>query len=166
MYDHVIWTVGAGEVAEAFGIEPVKGAAFALQPASDLPDHIIRFGHHYIVPKVDRVIVGATIEPGVRDTRPDVDLLNELRKTAAEVCPGAASAKIIDTWSGLRPKTADHAPLLGRLENGDFIASGHYRNGILLAPVTAKIMADLILDERVTELSAAFDPARFHASVN
>ena len=163
-FDKVLWSVGADKRMEAFGIQPVKGAAFALKPGSYLPSRIIRFGAQYIVPKKNRVIVGATSEPGVRVWKPDEVLLGQLRQRAAEICPGVENGAVISSWSGLRPATADHAPLLGQISDGEFIAAGHYRNGILLAPITAKFMADMMLDGKKGELAAAFSPERFAAA--
>ena len=160
-FDRVLWSVGADERMEAFGISPVKGAAFSLKPGSYLPSRIIRFGGHYIVPKKDRVIIGATSEPGVRDWRPDDVLLGQLRQRASGICPGVEGGALISSWSGLRPATADHAPLLGLISADEFIAAGHYRNGILLAPITAQIIADMMLEGKVSELAGAFAPDRF-----
>ena len=160
-FDYILWSVGAEERMEAFGISPVKGAAFSLKPGSYLPSRIIRFGNRYIVPKKDRVIIGATSEPGVRHWRPDDELLGQLRQQASEICPGVESGAVISSWSGLRPATPDHAPLLGQISNREFIAAGHYRNGILLAPITARIIADIMLENIVSELASQFMPDRF-----
>ena len=161
VYDHALWTLGVSAHTHAANISPVKGAAFSVRPGSYLPSRIIRFGSHYIVPKSDRVIIGATIEPGVRTYRPDDMLIGKLRQTAAKVCPGVEAAAVLGTWSGLRPATPDHAPMLGQLADGSFIAAGHYRNGILLAPITAQIMADMITGASVSSLASAFSPYRF-----
>lgn len=160
-FDHVIWTVGADLAMEEFGITPIKGAAFSVRPGSYLPKRIIRFANNYIVPKQGRVIIGATMERDVRSQKPDVQRLATLRQSAAEICPGIETAALLETWSGLRPASIDHAPILGQLNDGRFVATGHYRNGILLAPITAKIIADMILDNRVSEMAAAFRPNRF-----
>ena len=163
-YDHTLWATGANQCTHALGISPVKGAAYAIAPNRYLPTRVLRFGQHYIVPKRTRVIIGATVEPGVTHAEPDAALIAGLRESAAEVCPGIETADIIETWSGVRPATPDHGPLLGRLSDGDFIAAGHYRNGILLAPVTAQIMAGMILDGEVDKLASVFAPGRFAAA--
>lgn len=160
-FDHVLWTVGADHSMEPLSILPVKGAAFSIRPEPDLPKRIIRFGSHYIVPKNDRVIIGATVEPGVRDCNLDAALISELRARASEICPAVETAPAIETWSGLRPATQDHAPILGCLPDGGFVATGHYRNGILLAPITARIMADMMFENKVDDLVAGFAPDRF-----
>lgn len=160
-HDVVLWTVGASEDMDHLGIAPVKGAAFSLKPGSHLPSSTIRFGNQYIVPKHDRVIIGATVEPGVRYFQPDAALIEDLRAQAANICPSIQSAPVVEVWSGLRPATSDHAPLLGRLSDGRYVATGHYRNGILLAPITAKILADMIIDRKTDDLATAFAPERF-----
>lgn len=135
------------------------GQMLAVAPIAQAPRITVRCGHLYIVPKSDRIIIGATTEPGqaLREANPDA--IDALRRQAIALCPALANAPVIDTWAGIRPGTTDHAPILGESRiPGLFMATGHYRNGILLAPITAKIMADLIVDDQVSELGAAFAP--------
>ena len=95
------------------------------------------------------------------------DVIAELKQKAAALCPVLADAPVIESWAGVRPGTKDHAPLLGETRTpGLFVASGHYRNGILLAPITAQILADTIIDGNVSDLARAFSPsARLNAEV-
>ena len=124
----------------------------------------VRCGHIYIVPKSDRIIIGATTEPGRTSLQPDHLAIERLRHAAAEICPALAEAEVIESWAGVRPGTKDHAPILGETSiPGLFIAAGHFRNGILLAPLTAKMMADLVIDGNTSELARAFSPNARHA---
>ena len=139
------------------------GQMLAVAPVENGPKLTVRCGHIYIVPKSDRIIIGATTEPGRTSLEPVASTIQSLHQAAAEICPALAGAKVIESWAGIRPGTRDHAPILGETSvPGLFIASGHYRNGILLAPLTARIMADLILDQNSSDLARAFSPeARF-----
>ena len=135
-------------------VTPVKGVMLAFRRA-DLPlDHVVRCGNEYAVPRGEHVLVGATIGD-VPDPRAF------LLSRAVRFLPRIRSAALVDQWSSARPHTPDHAPILAAMgADGGYVATGHYRNGILLAPITAKIMADMILDDRRTDLAAAFDLSR------
>lgn len=156
--------------AELAALEPLfedihacGGQMLAVAPAKNGPRLTVRSGHIYVVPKPDRIIIGATTEPGRTSLTPDPSAIDSLRQAAIEICPALADAKVIESWAGVRPGTRDHAPILGETSiPGLFVAAGHYRNGILLAPLTANIMADLILDQISSDLARAFSPqARF-----
>nr|WP_070959023.1 FAD-dependent oxidoreductase [Hyphomonas sp. Mor2] len=139
------------------------GQMLSVAPVENGPRRTVRCGHIYIVPKSDRVIIGATTEPGRELTQTEPDAIAALLRRAVEICPALANASVLESWAGIRPGTKDHAPILGEttIENL-FVATGHYRNGILLAPLTAKIMGDLIANEESSDLARAFSPqARF-----
>ena len=155
-----------GDIAPVLrDIQPVAGHMLAFNHLPDGPAMTLRCGALYIVPKAGRVVVGATVEPGETSTQIDRDAIRSLEAAAQALCPVLKRATIIEAWRGIRPGTPDHAPMIGALgETGAFIASGHYRNGILLAPVTAQIMADMILDGKTSALAEAFSPARFAAA--
>ncbi|MEL6862713.1 MAG: FAD-dependent oxidoreductase [Pseudomonadota bacterium] len=140
-------------------VEPISGQMLSVEAIEEGPKTTIRSGHIYIVPKADRIVIGATSEPGRVITAPEVDQIETLRQRAIELCPILATAPVLERWAGIRPGLKNHAPLLGetRIDNL-FVASGHYRNGILLAPITAEIMADLILDGNAGALARAFAP--------
>lgn len=143
-------------------IQPVGGHMLALVRQSEAPKMTMRCGALYIVPKAGRVVVGATVEPGATGSEIDWDTIHRLEVAAHALCPVLKRAPIIEAWRGVRPGTPDHAPMIGELAGtGALVASGHYRNGILLAPVTAKIVADMVFEEVVSELAAAFSPDRF-----
>lgn len=144
-------------------VAPVKGQMAALAPLDGAPARVVRLGDVYVAPKADRIVVGATVEPGRSDTAIDPAAIDALIRQAARALPALAQADILERWAGVRPATPDKAPLLGR-RGGAFVATGHHRNGVLLAPVTARIMADLVLDGRTSDLAAAFSPARFQGA--
>lgn len=168
------WQSGAVEVAThgrtmplsdlepALGeIEPIGGQMLAVAPVDSGPSMTIRAGHLYIVPKADRIIIGATTEPGRALTKPDPDTIADLRARAIAICPVLANAKVLEAWVGIRPGLKNFAPLLGKTRvPGLYVATGHYRNGILLAPITGKIMADLIVEGGAGDLGERFAPTR------
>ena len=136
----------------------------SVAPIPGGPQMTLRAGHLYIVPKADRIIIGATSEPGRALLQPEPEQIADLFAQAIRICPVLENAPVLESWAGVRPGRKNHAPLLGRTRlDGVFVASGHFRNGILLAPITAQIMADIILDERASPLASAFAP---HADVS
>ena len=140
-------------------IRPFGGQMLSVERTAYSPSHPIRHGDLYVVPKQDRIVIGATTEPDRVLKGIDQDMIEDLRLRAISICPGLADAEVIDAWAGVRPGTADHAPLLGLSQTPNlFLATGHFRNGILLAPMTARLMADLILDQRTDPLIAPFAP--------
>lgn len=156
-YDHVLYTHGW----MSDFCEPVKGQMIALARGQDDPDYTLRGGSVYIVPKADRIVIGATSEMGVTDTDTHEADLQALLARAIEICPPLEGRTVLERWAGVRPVTRDAAPVLFGAGDGIWHAAGHSRNGILLAPVTATIMADMILEGKVSALAAAFSPNRF-----
>jgi glycine oxidase len=118
----------------------------------------------YFVPKEDgTLLVGATVETRGFDKSENPEATARMAKAAAEVFPELARLKPRSTWQGLRPGTPDLLPVMGpmpRLDNV-FVAGGHFRNGILLAPITGKLMAELLIDGKTSLPIDAFSPARF-----
>jgi glycine oxidase len=128
------------------------------------PETTLRCGAIYIAPKADRVIIGATVEPGIATEAPEPAAISALLARAARLCPVLAELPIIETWAGIRPGTRDRAPLIGETAvPGLYVASGHFRNGILLAPITARIIADMMLGKPMSELHQSFSPSRISA---
>jgi glycine oxidase len=141
---------------------PVKGQMLALAPVDGGPRHVIHARDVYIAPKSRWVLVGATSERGQGDTEVNPAAIATLRAKAAELVPTLADAPEITAWAGVRPGTPDDAPMIGQTAiPGVFAALGHYRNGVLFAPATAGIVADQVIDGKVSPLAAAFDPLRF-----
>jgi glycine oxidase len=131
-------------------VRPIKGQMLALQmnPAAPLVSHVVRAHNVYLVPRRDgRLIVGATTEEKGFDTTLTAGGVLALLEAAWRLVPSIEDLPIAEMWVGHRPGSRDDAPILGRgpLE-GLVYATGHHRNGILLAPVTANTIARLVLD--------------------
>jgi glycine oxidase len=144
-------------------VRPRKGQMLYVQPQTAMLQHVLRAPDVYLVPRSSgKILIGATVEDVGYDKTVDPATIHSLFSAAAKYLPELASAPITQSWAGLRPGTPDSVPILGATETpGVLIASGHFRNGILLAPITAKIMADLV-ESRPSPLSiAAFAPSRF-----
>jgi glycine oxidase len=154
---------GAGLPARA--VEPLRGQMIELSTGlSGRPvplSHVV-FGHGgYLVPRSDgRVLCGSTEEKvGFRKEVTPAGLAT-LGERAARLCPALSEARVLDSWSGLRPSTPDGLPLIGPTAlAGLHAACGHHRNGILLAPITAELIAGSLTGG--VPVPAAFSPARF-----
>jgi glycine oxidase len=145
-------------------VRPVRGQMLALHPDSFPLRRIVETEAVYLVPREDgRVLVGATVEEvGFRDGN-TAGGIRQLLSAAAHLFPALEASPLGEIWSGLRPATRDGNPILGadpEIE-GLFHASGHYRNGVLLAPATARSLVPLLLDGVSEAIPAEFSPARF-----
>jgi glycine oxidase len=118
----------------------------------------------YLVPWTDgTLLVGATVEDVGFDESVTSAAIDRLRHAAAELLPSSRSARFVEARAGLRPATADELPIVGRSSTmrGVYYATGHYRNGVLLAPLTGTLIADLVLEGREREELASMRPDRF-----
>ena len=140
---------------------PVKGQMLAVTPS--VVTHVVRGNGVYLIPRSDgRLVVGSTLEDAGFDKRVDAATIQRLHQAAAILAPNAGQAKILEDWAGLRPGTPDKLPIMGATSiSGYYVATGHYRDGILLAPITAKVMAHAIQGEKPEFDLAAFSPERF-----
>jgi glycine oxidase len=131
-------------------VEPVHGQLLSLEALPPPIRHVVDSPRCYLVPRADgRLIVGATAERrGYRKAVTPAGLM-QLLQGALEIVPGLESLAVVQTWSGLRPWTPDGLPILGRDPDvrGLFYATGHFRNGILLAPITGQVVAEAVLGE-------------------
>lgn len=146
------WSAELARTKELPEVFPVRGQMIAFQPARRVFDHVIFGPRGYLVPRSDgRLLVGATVERAGFDNRTTSDGIEALRTTAFELAPSLANLRIAEQWSGLRPATDDRQPIIGALPGVEraYIATAHYRNGILLAPLTAKLIAAQIAGENV-----------------
>jgi len=173
-FSHIILATGAGPLPDFLGPDggrirhglppttPVKGQMLALAPAPGAPRRVIHGRDIYIAPKARWILVGATTERDRSDSRVERAAIEDLRARAARLCPALAQAPELTSWAGVRPGSGDDRPLIGPTAiPGVFAALGHYRNGVLLAPATAELIADQVIDGKVSPLAAAFDPLRF-----
>ncbi|HVU19311.1 MAG TPA: glycine oxidase ThiO [Rhizomicrobium sp.] len=147
-------------------VKPIKGEMLALIPPEQtmLPSHVVWANGVYLVPRGDRLLIGATLEDAGFDTRLTKGAEDWLTDHALTVMPGLKNWTIVEHWAGLRPGSPDGLPLLGpSAVSRLFVASGQYRNGILFAPAVAEMLSGLVL-ERPTGF-APFDPRRFSGSL-
>jgi glycine oxidase len=165
--DKVVNCAGAwsGQIGpQKLPTRPVKGQMLCLvMPSRDFLKHVIRSPKGYLIPRSDgRLLVGATVEEAGFDKRTDVATIQSLHHAALELIPKLRDAKILENWAGLRPGTPDALPILGATTTpGYFVATGHFRDGILLAPITAKVMADALEGRCPDHNLAPFSPGRF-----
>ncbi len=155
----------AGEVGGVrFPTRPVKGQMLAVALPHKSPiRHVVRTHDVYLVPRSDgRILIGATVEESGFDKHVDADAINSLDRAAIALVPELAEARRLEAWAGLRPGTPDDLPILGATSlSGYFIAAGHFRNGIFLAPVTAQVMAEAVRGETPSFDLSPFSAARF-----
>jgi glycine oxidase len=142
---------------------PVRGQMMALRSPRLKLQRVLRSERGYIVPRPDgRIIAGSTLE-NVGFTKENTpEGLRKIFAAVVELAPALEDAEIVETWSGLRPDTPDHLPIIGPTDiPGLLIATGHYRNGILLAPVTAKLIREWVVEGRASFNAERFSPLRF-----
>ncbi len=155
-------------------VRPLKGQMVALQMLADAPliEHVVWGPGNSIVPSIylapkgdGRLVIGATVEEMGFDTELTAGGLFELLRSAWEALPGVYDLPVVDSWAGLRPASRDDAPILGPTSiDGLVMATGHHRNGILLAPITAQAICDYLVSGRVSALIQPFLLERFEAS--
>ena len=146
-------------------VRPVKGQVLRLRDPNGpgLVERTIRSESKYFVPRGDgRYVLGATMEERGWDTAPTAGGVYELLRDLSEVVPGVFELEIEELIAGLRPATPDNLPAIGpgALE-GLIWATGHYRNGILLTPVTADLVATALQGRALPDWAAPADPLRF-----
>src|ERR1700687_5242773 len=153
-----------------FPTRPVKGQMLCVaMPQKELVRHVVRTvgwtPDVYLIPRSDgRMLIGATQEEAGFDKPTAPEKIQKLRQAALDLVPKLAEACILKAWAGLRPGTSDGLPIIGATETpGYFVATGHFRDGILLAPVTAKLMAQMILGQKPEFDLEAFGAERFES---
>jgi glycine oxidase len=170
--EHVVVAAGAWAGALAglpeharVPLRPVKGQILRLRdPAGPgLLSHVLRMRPGYLVPRGDgRYVLGATMEEQGFDTAVTAGGAFELLRDAIELVPGVSELAIEELEAGLRPGTPDNAPVIGAgVLAGLHWAAGHFRHGVLLAPITAELLAADLVGEPLPELAAPFAPSRF-----
>jgi glycine oxidase len=151
--------------ADRPAVRPVKGEILTLRGSETEPacDGIVAGERVYMVPRPDgRLIVGATVEERGFDTTLTAGGVHELLREAYRLIPEIAELELLEASVGLRPGTPDNAPLIGYgASDGLLVATGHFRNGVLQAPLTAECIATLISGERPPFDLSAFSPQRF-----
>jgi glycine oxidase len=145
-------------------IKPVRGQMLCFEPNPPLVRHVIYSPRGYIVPRRDgRLLAGSTTEHAGFEKRVTAAGVQSILSGALEISPRIASLPMTNSWAGLRPRAADTLPVLGPCAEieGIYYATGHYRNGILLAPLTGELIARAIVDKVFPATLEIFSPDRF-----
>ena len=165
------WTVVAAgafssqiEGAESYApVRPAKGQILALRADGLKMERVLWSDKVYLVPRDDgRIVVGATVEYVGYEKSVTAGGVETILAAAIELAPGLADARIDETWAGLRPDSPDHLPILGPTDvDGLLMATGHFRSGVLLTPITARLVREWITLQRVSVEWERFSPLRF-----
>ena len=150
-------------VAAYAPVTPAKGQMAALRCASVNLKKDLWSDHMYLVPRNDgRIIAGSTVEYEGFDRSITAAGMKKILSGAIALVPALETARIEETWAGLRPDSPDHLPILGPTDmDGLLIATGHFRSGILLTPVTARLICDWVTTQTVSVDWEPFSPMRF-----
>ena len=144
---------------------PVRGqmVALAIPQGGMKLGRVVRSEKGYLVPQGNgRILAGTTTEHVGFEKRVTPAGMQQILAAAVEIAPELAQASVVETWSGLRPDTPDHLPSLGPTDmDGLLMATGHYRNGILLAPITARLLREWVMEKSPSVAVDAFSPLRF-----
>lgn len=154
--------LGAAGGAE-LQVEPVRGQIVAIDPGRPMVPLIVFGDRGYLLQKRSGLVLAGTTEERVGyQPWPTVAGVSGVAAAAAELMPELAGARFADAWAGLRPHATDGRPLLGRLEPGGrvLLATAHYRNGVLLAPITGELIARAVFEGVDPKELAAFSPGR------
>ncbi|PYT01309.1 MAG: glycine oxidase ThiO [Acidobacteria bacterium] len=160
------WTslIKIGDTTMPVSIKPIRGQMLSFDLRERPLRHVVYSHRGYLVPRADgRVLVGATAEDAGFENRTTAEGIAGLTDAAVEIMPQLSEAQVAETWSGLRPFAADGLPILGKIPGWQnvVIATAHYRNGILLAPKTAELIAENIIDGASSEYLQRFSVERF-----
>lgn len=153
----------SGQLLATSPVLPVRGQMISVEMPAPPLRHVIYSRRGYLVPRLDgTMIAGSTTELAGYDRRTTAGGMATIIANSAEIMPSFASQPIVETWAGLRPRVDDQLPVLGPdpTIKGLFHATGHYRNGILLAPLTGQLIADLITGKAPAIDLTAFSPGR------
>ena len=157
-----VWTPFVEGLAHV-PIKPVKGQMVCATPSpACAPRHVVWGEGAYLTPKAGgELLIGSTEEEGY-DARPTLAGIARLVAAGAAIMPAVAGMPLHSAWAGLRPALPDRLPALGPVPGRDrlFLATGHYRNGVLLGPLTGKLMAQLVLGQPPSHDLTAYSPAR------
>ena len=159
------WSGAIRGLPQPLPVMPVRGQMLALEQLPRVLQRMVMNLDCYVVPRSDgRILIGATVERVGFDPRTTASGIAGLLNSALRVVPVLRDATLIETWAGLRPGTPDDLPIIGEdaRATGVFYATGHFRNGILLAPVTADVIASMVSGEKPPLDISAFSVGRFH----
>ncbi len=140
-------------------MRPVKGQSLRLRDPQGpgLLERVVRYDGGYLVPRGDgRYVLGATVEERGFDTAMTAGAIFELLRDASELVPGVLELEVEEALAGLRPGTPDNAPVIGPSRSDPRViwATGHFRNGVLLTPITAELVLDALAGKAPAEVPA------------
>jgi glycine oxidase len=150
-------------------VEPIRGQMLCFRSEPQIARHVIYGARGYLIPRRDgRLLAGSTSERVGFEKRVTDEGIEAIKTMALEIAPEVPMLPLIDTWAGFRPHAQGDLPVLGMSAeiDGLWYATGHYRNGILLAPITGELMAEAIGSGKIPPLMAPFSPERFRALVS
>jgi glycine oxidase len=153
-------------VAAYAPVRPAKGQMVSLRADALKIRRVLWSEKIYLVPRNDgRILAGATVEYVGFDKHVTAGAVERILSDAIELVPGLANARIEETWAGLRPDSPDHLPIVGATDlDGLLVATGHFRSGVLLTPITARLMREWITEQRVSVDWERLSPMRFAAA--
>ncbi|KRP61163.1 glycine oxidase ThiO [Pseudomonas orientalis] len=166
--DQVVLAAGAwsGELLGKLGlglpVEPVKGQMILYKCASDFLSSMVLAKGRYAIPRRDgHILIGSTLEHEGFDKTPTISALDSLKASAVELLPALADAEVVGHWAGLRPGSPEGIPYIGVVPGfkGLWLNCGHYRNGLVLAPASCQLFADLLLGRAPIIDPAPYAPA-------
>jgi glycine oxidase len=165
------WTIiAAGSLSASIGgvdtyapVRPAKGQMISLRPERTKIERVLWSDNIYLVPRNDgRILAGATVEYVGFDKNVTAGAIEKMLSGAIELAPDLANARVDETWAGLRPDSPDHLPILGPTDiQGLLLATGHFRSGILLTPITARLIREWVTEQCVSLDWDRFSPLRF-----
>jgi len=167
--EQVVMAAGAwsAELLAPLGIElpvkPMKGQMILYKCAKDFLPSMVLAKRRYAIPRRDgHILVGSTLEDVGFDKAPTEDALESLKATAVELLPALADAEVVKHWAGLRPGSPDGVPYIGAVSDFDglWLNCGHFRNGLVLAPASCQLLADLMLERKPSIDPAPYAPGQ------
>lgn len=166
--DRVVVAAGAwsGGLLASLGLQlpvkPMKGEMILFKCAEDFLPRMVLAKGRYAIPRRDgHILVGSTLEDVGFDKTPTQEALDSLRASAIELLPGLADAEVVKHWAGLRPGSPEGIPYIGPVPGfeGLWLNCGHFRNGLVLAPASCQLLADLLLGREPIIDPAPYAPA-------
>jgi glycine oxidase len=157
-------TIKCATALPRIDVQPIRGQMLCFEPPERLASHVIYSSRGYLIPRSDgRLLAGSTTEEAGFEKRVTDEGVDSIKSMAIEIAPALDSQTVVDSWAGFRPRAKDGLPVLGPTRHvaGLFYATGHYRNGILLTPVTGELIAEAILSGATPPLLSPFSPDRF-----
>lgn len=157
------FSAGIEGLASYVPVRPAKGQVVSLRHEGVKIEHVLWSEKAYLVPRNDgRILAGATVEYVGFDRSVTAGAVQKILAASIELVPDLALARVEETWAGLRPDSPDHLPILGPTDlEGLLMATGHFRSGILLTPITARLIREWIMEQRVSTDWDRFSPMRF-----